>query len=102
MPLLARAVERGIAREMLQPLLEILQPHHTPQTVALPHSNEYLTGREGEVLALLATGATNAAIAGELSITERTVKAHVTRILAKLDATTRTEAVTRATRLGLL
>jgi DNA-binding CsgD family transcriptional regulator len=101
-PVLTYALNQGIEREMLQPLLQILQPDHTPQTISLPHSDQYLTARESEVLRLLATGATNRAIAAELSITERTVKAHVTRILTKLEATTRTEAVTKASRLGLI
>lgn len=68
----------------------------------MPHTDDYLTARQSEVLRLLATGATNQAIAGTLSVTERTVKAHVTRILAKLEATTRTEAVARARELGII
>lgn len=101
-PTLAYAIGQGVEQEMLQPLLAILQPDDTPQAVRLPGSEEYLTARESEVLRLVATGATNAAIAVELSITERTVKAHVTRILAKLGAATRTEAVGKARRLGLV
>lgn len=101
-PVLAHAVERGVEREMLAPLLHILQPSDTPQIIALPGSDDYLTARESEVLRLLATGATNPAIAAQLSITERTVKAHVTRILAKLGAATRTEAVARASQMGLV
>ncbi len=101
-PVLRVAIEQGVEREMLQPLLGILQPDSAPQTIPLPDSDDYLTVREGEVLRLLATGATNPAIAAELSITERTVKAHVTRILAKLDAATRTEAVGKARQLGLI
>lgn len=101
-PLLERALDQGLEKEMLQPLLAILQPDDTPQTIQLPNSDEYLTPRESEVLHQLATGATNPAIAAELAITERTVKAHVTRILAKMDAATRTEAVSKARRLGLI
>ncbi|MCB0209980.1 MAG: hypothetical protein KDJ52_11645, partial [Anaerolineae bacterium] len=100
-PLLAYALKQDVEPEMLQPLLEILQPGDT-QTIPLPNSDRYLTPRESEVLRLLATGATNRAIAAELVVTERTIKAHVTRILTKLDATTRTEAVTKAGRLGLI
>jgi len=100
-PLLTYALKQKIEPELLQPLLQILQPDKT-QTIALPHSDQHLTPRESEVLRLLATGITNRAIAGELSITERTVKAHVTRILTKLEATTRTEAVTKASQLGLI
>lgn len=52
-----------------------------------------LTPREVEVLSLIATGATNAVIASELFISEGTVKSHVNRILRKLDASNRAEAV---------
>ena len=61
-----------------------------------------LTSRELEVLRLLAVGKPNRAIAGELVITLDTVKRHVTHILDKLGAANRTQAVTRARKLGLL
>ena len=61
-----------------------------------------LTPRELEVLALLARGLKNAQIADELYISERTVKFHVSSILAKLGAGTRTEAARIAARRGLV
>jgi DNA-binding CsgD family transcriptional regulator len=61
-----------------------------------------LTRREQEVLDQLATGATNAAIAGELHLSERTVAHHVSAILAKLNAKNRMTAVERARARGLL
>lgn len=61
-----------------------------------------LTSRELEVLRLLAVGKPNRAIADELVITLDTVKRHVTHILDKLGAANRTQAVTRARKLGLL
>jgi two-component system nitrate/nitrite response regulator NarL len=61
-----------------------------------------LTPREDEVLRLLARGMTNRAIAHALEISPNTVKFHVNAILSKLNAQSRTEAVVRATRLGLL
>ena len=61
-----------------------------------------LTAREIEVLHLLAEGASNKAIARALGISAHTVKFHVASILEKLDAVSRTEAVTSAIRLGLL
>ena len=63
---------------------------------------EALTPRENDVLQLLAQGLTNKAIAYQLKITEHTVKFHVTAIMGKLDAQSRTDAVVRATQLGLI
>ncbi len=61
-----------------------------------------LTPRESEVLQWLAQGLTNKAIALALGVTEHTVKFHVNAIMGKLDAQSRTEAVVRATQLGLI
>ena len=61
-----------------------------------------LSVRESEVLALLAEGLANKQIAGRLTISEHTVKAHVAAIFAKLHARTRAEAVVTAARRGLL
>jgi DNA-binding NarL/FixJ family response regulator len=61
-----------------------------------------LTSRELEVLAAMADGASNKAIARRLGISFHTVKFHVAAILAKLDADSRTEAVTKAAQLGLV
>lgn len=61
-----------------------------------------LTPRESEVLLLLAEGLTNKAIAQRLSISDHTIKFHVNAILSKLNAQSRTDAVVRATRMGLI
>ncbi len=61
-----------------------------------------LTPRERQALALLAEGLPNKTIASRMGISEHTVKFHVNSILGKLGAQSRTEAVTRATRLGLI
>jgi LuxR family maltose regulon positive regulatory protein len=61
-----------------------------------------LSERELEVLGLLATGISNQQIATELVVSVDTVKKHVSHILGKLDATTRTQAVTRARELAIL
>lgn len=61
-----------------------------------------LTARENEVLRLLAQGNSNRAIARTLFVSERTVKFHVSAILAKLGARNRTEAAARARERGLL
>ena len=61
-----------------------------------------LTPREREVLTLVAEGRTNGEIAGRLYISTKTASVHVSNILAKLGAATRTEAASIATRDGLL
>lgn len=63
---------------------------------------EGLTPRESQVLQLLAEGLPNKAIARQLDISDHTVKFHVNAIMSKLNAQSRTEAVVRATRLGLI
>jgi two-component system nitrate/nitrite response regulator NarL len=63
---------------------------------------EALTPREMEVLQLLAAGLPNKTIASRLSITDHTVKFHVNAIMTKLGVQSRTEAVVRATKLGLI
>lgn len=74
----------------------------SPRHVAGEPSLNPLTAREQEVLQHLARGLTNRAIALELGVTLHTVKFHVNAIMSKLEAQSRTEAVVRATRLGLI
>jgi len=80
---LSRAARPSAARGRAVPLLE-------------------LTPREREVLQSLAEGLANKTIAERLHISEHTVKFHVNAILAKLGADSRTDAVVRAARLGLV
>ena len=63
---------------------------------------EPLTGRELEVLRLIAAGRSNQRIARELFVSLDTVKKHVTHVLGKLGAANRTEAAARARQLGLI
>jgi two-component system, NarL family, response regulator YdfI len=63
---------------------------------------ESLTAREIDVLQLLAEGLPNREIAQRLNISEHTIKFHIRSILGKLGAATRTEAVTRGVRSGLI
>jgi two-component system, NarL family, nitrate/nitrite response regulator NarL len=86
-----------------------LDPALAPAVMGGPAPNplaqapaEPLTPREREVLDLLAEGLPNKVIARRLTISEYTVKFHVNSILTKLNAGSRTEAVVRATRLGLI
>lgn len=69
--------------------------------LAVPGTREVLSGREVEVLQLLAAGESNRAIARRLYISEHTVKTHVRHILAKLGARSRGVAGARARHLGL-
>lgn len=61
-----------------------------------------LTAREQEVLAMMAGGLPNKTIAAELGITSHTVKFHIASIMQKLDAASRTEAVTVGLRKGII
>jgi DNA-binding NarL/FixJ family response regulator len=65
-------------------------------------TDDGLTPREIDVLRLIASGNANKVIAGELSITEETVKSHVTNILSKLCANDRTHAVTIGLKRGII
>jgi DNA-binding NarL/FixJ family response regulator len=87
--------------------LTVLTTELSHQLLAAPPNfeldpSEALTTREHEVLQLVAEGLTNKAIAQELSISEHTVKFHINTIMGKLNAPSRTAAVVRATRLGLI
>ncbi|MFW5941968.1 MAG: response regulator [Chloroflexota bacterium] len=88
---------------LLQPVVasKLLKQMTQGQATA---ANEFepLTPREREVLQLLAQGLQNKEIAGELVISERTVKFHVSSILGKLGAGNRTEAVAIAAQHGLV
>jgi NarL family two-component system response regulator LiaR len=70
--------------------------------VRAPESPEPLTERETEVLKLVARGRANKQIAHELFVGEKTVKAHVSSILAKLGVQSRTQAALCAVRTGLV
>lgn len=86
---------------LLQPLIasKLIQQMQQP---SYPEPGEPLTVRELEVLQMLAEGQTNRQIADRLVVTERTVKFHVSSILAKLRAGNRTEAVAFAHQRGLI
>jgi DNA-binding NarL/FixJ family response regulator len=86
---------------LLQPVVaaRLLRQVSGAASAPLP---EPLTDRELEVLRQLAKGRQNKEIATELWISERTVKFHVSAILAKLGVGNRTEAVSKAAQLGLI
>lgn len=99
-PPLRLAVQRGLQADFAARLLRLLAADADPRPLFVPETGETLTAREAEVLALLAGGASNRAIAGQLVIGEGTVKSHVHHILGKLGASSRTEAAARGRRLG--
>lgn len=85
------ALDPGITRKLMSNLFK--RPEKTAAV-------ESLTDRELDVLRLAAKGFTNKAIGLQLSISDRTVQGHLAHIFAKLQATSRTEAVMRAVSLG--
>lgn len=94
----ARAME---AMGVVEDALKLARRHRIPLPGDdRPSKLDILTAREREVLDVLATGATNKAIAERLFISEKTVSVHVTNLLAKLGAANRTEAAALARELA--
>lgn len=87
---------------LLQPVVASRLLRQVSQTQDNLPVTPLLTPREGEVLQLLARGLQNKEIATELSISERTVKFHISALLNKFSAGNRTELVARATQQGLV
>lgn len=92
-------------------LLECIRKVHAGETsipaalvskLAAGISSETLTGRELEVLSLLARGKSNKEIGTNLYISETTVKSHLRNIFSKLNVISRTEAISTASRRGLV
>jgi DNA-binding NarL/FixJ family response regulator len=71
------------------------------RSINAPPAQSSFTDRELNVLRLVARGLSNRAIGGQLHLSETTVKFHVRNIMRKLDATSRAEAVYKATKTGL-
>jgi DNA-binding NarL/FixJ family response regulator len=102
---LLRAAIEAVAAGLL-----VLHPEHaaglggTPRDRgdAAPGAPEPLTAREIEVLGMMAEGLGNKLIAARLGISRHTAKFHVASVLGKLGATSRTEAVSRGVRRGLI
>jgi DNA-binding NarL/FixJ family response regulator len=83
------ALEPGVAARLLERMSE-------------SERSEELSARELEVLRLLVAGASNKAIAGRLSLSENTVKSHISHIFGKLGVQSRAEAVAVALQRGLV
>ncbi|MFF2578419.1 response regulator [Streptomyces goshikiensis] len=95
-----RVVAAGEAILFPSTLRRMVTARPLASTAALPRAA--LTGREEEVLRLMATGLSNPEIAGSLSVTLETVKTHVGNVLTKLRAQNRTHAVVIAYESGLV
>lgn len=96
-----RATSRG--ESVLPPQVASIVTRHLAGAREPPQEPEMgLTRREMEVLGLLARGLTNHEIARQLSLSVRTVEAHLTHIYTKLDVGSRTEAALLAQRRGWL
>jgi NarL family two-component system response regulator LiaR len=85
----------------LQPSLALRVIRELGRPSSLPPAEEPLTGREVEVLKLVAQGLTNQEIGDRLNISERTVRSHVSSFLDKLHLANRTQAALYALREGL-
>jgi DNA-binding NarL/FixJ family response regulator len=93
---LVRAIEKVAAGE------SFIDPALMPAFLSGKDREDMLTGREREILQLLADGMSNADVAQRLFISQETVKSHVRHILAKLEADTRTHAVAIALRDAII
>lgn len=97
------AAVRAIASDLIviAPELAIHLVQSAPLTFGEP-AGEQLTAREHDVLNLVSQGMSNKQIARELQISEHTVKFHLSSLFAKLGVSSRTEAVNRGARQGLI
>jgi DNA-binding NarL/FixJ family response regulator len=96
LPDLTRAIEAVVSGSTY------LDPALSGFAVGVNVGRPVLTEREGQVLALLAEGLTHDEIGARLSISPETVRTHVRKACARLGASTRTQAVATALRLGLM
>ena len=106
-PLLREAISHGDEPDYARKLLDLIQAEESQRQkrakgVPIPDSSELLGPRELEVLDLIAQGLSNRQIADRLTISLNTAKTHVHRISYKLQARSRTQAVTRARELKII
>ena len=95
-----RMVSRG--ESLIQPVVASRVLDKLAELSRKTPAGDTLSDREIEVLRLMAGGESNKDIADHLSITQSTVKTHITSIFQKLNVTTRTEAVTNALKKGII
>ena len=106
-----RLLEAGLKTALPDALRDFVQEALLPDLPSDPQptlppgeavADAGLTEKEGDVLGLLAQGLSNRELASELFVSENTVKTHLKHIYAKLQVSSRTEAVRQALDLGLL
>ncbi len=100
--LAAAVIAIGLGLNVFDPLLSERARFSIERRESVLQEPNPLTPRERQVLELVASGYPNKSIAYELGISEHTAKFHVGSLLTKLDAASRAEVVTNATRRGLL
>lgn len=98
----AEYARRLLAGAQAAPVVQSVRASSVPETPAVPALVEPLSGRELEVLELIAAGLTNQEVADRLMISLSTVKGHTANIYGKLSVNSRTHAVAKARELGLL
>ena len=101
LPLDASADQIGIALQAAATGLGVFSPQYLDSSPAARMSS-HLTGRETEVLRMIAEGLANKEIAWRLGISEHTVKFHVSALLGKLGAGSRAEAIGAGIRQGVI
>ena len=89
-------LEPELAQELFSSNRKVVTPENIGEFL------EELTPREIKVLRMMAEGLSNKEIAARLAISDHTVKFHISSILSKLGAATRTEAVTTGIRMGII
>ncbi len=104
LPLEASADQIGMALEAVASGLGVFSPQHLDSSSSSPAAriSSHLTGRETEVLRMIAEGLANKEIAWRLGISEHTVKFHVSALLGKLGAGSRAEAIGAGVRQGVI
>lgn len=95
-------LDPAVTRDLIRRYMGAGEAHTSPADAEARRRLDQLTGREQQVLRLVGQGRSNQEIADLLVIAESTAKTHVKRILAKIDARDRAQAVVFAYRSGLI
>lgn len=101
-PLLRHAAVRGHRRDYARRILHVIEGTGRQEAPFQTVHSDALSERELDVLRLVSDGLPNRSIGERLFISEKTVKKHLSNILAKLGAANRTQAVDQARRMGLI